>query len=115
MWGNSASDWKTKAAPRLWTGLSVAWSNQTSSPSAMRPDCGRTRPAMAASVVDLPAPEGPNSTVMPGGARNATSRLKASAERESSTLSSLMGRPHQPVHRVEREDADRGQDEDHGH
>src|SRR5262249_1585548 len=56
----------------------LAASNQVSSPSAMRPASGAIRPAIAASVVDLPEPDGPNRIVTPGGASTATSRAKPS-------------------------------------
>src|ERR1700735_3097584 len=48
---------------------------------AMRPAAGRTRPAMAASVVLFPDPEGPKSTVTPGGTSKATSSAKPRFER----------------------------------
>src|SRR4051812_1032490 len=78
MCGNSASDWNTKATRRSWMGrfFFACASNQTSSPSAMRPASGRKRPAIEARIVLLPEPDGPNRTVMPGGASKATSRRK---------------------------------------
>jgi hypothetical protein len=81
MCGNSASDWKTKPTPRASTGVSIdrAPSNHTSSPSAMRPESGRRRPAIAASVVLLPHPEGPKRIVIPGAASKAISSEKGSA------------------------------------
>src|SRR4051812_32798340 len=45
----------------------------------MRPARGRTSPAMAASVVLFPAPEGPKRTVIPGGASSVTSSANAPA------------------------------------
>src|SRR4051794_40655604 len=80
----------------------------------MRPFCGRMRPPMAASVVDFPAPDGPNSTVIPGGARKDTSSVNASACSVMSTASSLIAPAHQAVDAVEAQDADAGQDEHHG-
>ena len=54
---------------------------------ATRPAAGRTRPAMAASVVLLPDPDGPKSTVTPGGASKATSSEKPPRDRRASTCS----------------------------
>src|SRR5690242_8115599 len=68
---------------------------------------------MAASVVDLPAPEGPNSTVIPGGARKDTSSVKASDFTVMSTLSSLTA--HQAVHAVKTQDSDARENQHHGH
>ena len=65
---------------RLATGRSVAAaeSNQTRSPTAMRPESGLANPATQSSRVVLPAPEGPKTIVNPGAAWNSTSRANSS-------------------------------------
>ena len=75
MWGNNASDWNTYDRRRaaIPSDMRRVLSNQTSVPRAIRPLSGRTSPAIAASVVLLPAPEWPNRIVIPGGTSNAAS------------------------------------------
>ena len=55
-------------------------SNQTSSPSAIRPRCGRTSPAIARSTDVLPAPDGPTSATV----RSTSSASSSSNERRGS-------------------------------
>src|ERR1700722_5409700 len=123
MWGNKASDWKTYAIDRSCTGTStrVAESNQTTSPRTTRPLAGRTRPAMAASVVLLPDPDGPKSTVTPGGASNVTSSAKPSERATRSATWSdgrgpsagIAGSRRELVDGVENAHRDRREHEDH--
>src|SRR5262245_57480108 len=90
--------------------------NHTSSPSAMRPASGWSRPAIAASVVDLPAPDGPKRIVIPGGARNETSSEKSRPPARwtrSVTSSSAIALPRKLVDEVERADRDAGEDHHH--
>src|SRR4051812_38524912 len=96
-----------------------AASNHTSSPSVMRPCSGTTRPATAPRHVDLPAPEGPKSAVMPGATVKSTSTFRTRmATRRSRPApatgpSGAMARSGEPVDGVEGADGDGREHEDH--
>src|SRR5690349_13729571 len=83
----------------------------------MRPSSGVSRPAMAASVVDFPEPEGPNRMVMPGSARKATSTLNSRSRdrvslRRTSSASGI-AHPRQAIDQIQRHDGDAGEDGHH--
>ena len=83
--GKSAYSWKTSPTRRSSGRRSIrsAVSSQTSSPSATRPERGRTSPATTRSVDVLPAPDGPTSATVPSTSR-LSSRSKARSGREKS-------------------------------
>src|SRR5207244_1835524 len=87
-------------------------SNQISAPSLTTPPSGRSRPAIALSVVDLPAPDGPNRMVTPGRATNFTCKLRRAT---CTSISKDSGTAHrrQLVDQPQRDDRDRGQDRHH--
>ena len=62
-------------------------SNQTSSSSAIRPDAGRTSPAIARSTEVLPAPDGPTSATV----RSTSSASLSSKERRAREKSAREG------------------------
>src|SRR5262245_5032615 len=66
-------------------------------------------------MVLLPAPEGPKSTVTPGATSNATSMAKEPARSRSRTLSASedTGEPRELPRRVEGDDGEEREDEDH--
>ena len=61
--GKSAYSWKTSPTERRSGGRSTpaSVSSQTAAPSATLPRSGRSRPAIARSTLDFPAPDGPTS------------------------------------------------------
>ncbi len=73
MCGNSRESWNTSPTRRR-SGASA----DSASPSTITRQCSaRSRPATAATTLDLPEPDGPNSATTPGvGASNATSSAK---------------------------------------
>ena len=80
MCGNSAYSWNTSPTERRSGGRSIRArvSNQTSSPSAIRPARrAGAGPATARSTVVLPAPDGPTSATVSAPTVSATSTLKA--------------------------------------
>ena len=91
MCGNSAYSWKTRPTDRASGGRSTraAASNQTSSPSAIRPRSGRRRPAIARSTVLLPAPDGPTRATVsaPTVRRTASSYDRRAQAMSSSSVS----------------------------
>jgi len=56
--------------------MRCAESRRTLSLIAILPSVGRSNPATQSRSVDLPAPEGPKSTVIPGGTLMETSKTK---------------------------------------
>src|SRR5690349_16820992 len=105
--------------PRRWTGHSIpaAASNQVSAPSAIRPARGRISPAIAASVVLLPEPEGPKRIVIPGGAEKRTSSSKPPRAPDwiatSSVRSAATALSGQLVDQVERRHREGAHHQDH--
>ena len=89
MCGNSAYSWKTRPTERR-SGARLtlrARSNQTSSPSAIRPSAGCFKPATWRRIVDLPAPLGPTSANVsaPTVRRARSSNVRRGSVRSSSS------------------------------
>src|SRR5690349_12095506 len=67
--------------------MRVALSNNTSSPSEMRPRSGLVNPAIIATIEALPEPDGPNSAVMPRSPLKAASMPNSPSCFSTATLS----------------------------
>ena len=60
MWGQIAYDWNTIDKPRRSAGMFTFFEKTAVPPMRISPDAGRSRPAIARSVVVLPHPDGPS-------------------------------------------------------
>ena len=98
--GNRRASWKTRPMPRAWAGTRTALrvSSSTRSCRVTPPASRRYRPAIVASRLDLPEPDGPKTTVTPSAAtsRSASSRnapLRTTTSRSFSVTPRASGAP----------------------